>query len=324
MKNRDKLLDHELIETMKTRPHPGPLMIAVLFALGSAAFAAPAPTVPLAKGASIFACHHSFFVPVPAILTELANAGGFPDQNIIGTHMIGSSKSIQHWNIPDAENKAKQELLAGKVDVLVLTPGYLPDEGIGKFAQFGFEHNPNFRVTVMEAWAPFDVYNPVLFDPHYKPQPDEPPVTLKPVKVDHNAATADGMRKMMEYYVRTMNEHVIAVNKKLGKPVVFVVPMTQAVVALREKIIAGQAPGLKVQEDLFSDQLGHPKPPLAVLEAYCHYAVIYRKSPVGLPVPSALASSGIPAEEIEPLNRLLQELAWDAVIHHPLSGVVAQ
>jgi len=308
---------------MTTRPFLC-FLWTVVCACGSAVFAATVPSAPPDKGASIYACHHSYFVPVPAILTELANAGGFSDQSIIGTHMIGGSKSIQHWNIPDADNKAKEALVSGKVDVLILTPVYLPDDGIDKFAQFGFEHNPNFRVTVMEAWAPFDVYNPVLYDPHYKPQPDEPPVMLKPVKVDHNAATGDGLRKMMEYYVRTMNEHVVALNKKLGKQVVFVVPMTQAVVALREKIIAGQAPGLKVQEDIFSDQLGHPKAPLAVLEAYCHYAVIYRKSPVGLPVPSALADSGIPAEDIEPLNRLLQELAWDAVIHHPLSGVVAQ
>ena len=301
------------------------LSTGFLCACGGAAFAATAPTEPLTKGASIYACHHSYFVPVPEILAELANAGGFPDQTILGDHMIGGSKSIQHWESRDPEmNKARDELTAGKVDALILTPVYLPDAGIENFAQFGFEHNPDIRVTVMEAWAPFDVYNPVLYDPHYKPQPDEPPVTLKPVKVDHNAATGEGLRKMMEYYVRTMNEHVVALNKKLGKQVVFVVPMTEAATELREKIIAGQAPGLKVQEDIFSDQLGHPKAPLAVLEAYCHYAVIYRKSPVGLPVPSALAKSGIAAEDLEPLNRVLQEVAWNAVTHHPLSGVVSK
>ena len=52
---------------------------------------------------------------------------------------------------------------------------------------------------------------------------------------------------------------------------------------------------------------------------YCHYAVIYRKSPVGLPAPRQLAMG----PQAEGLNRLLQELAWDAVIHHPLSGVTA-
>ena len=31
--------------------------------------------------------------------------------------------------------------------------------------------------------------------------------------------------------------------------------------------------------------------------------------------------SPIPADDKPALNKLLQELAWDAVIHHPLSGV---
>ena len=52
-----------------------------------------------------------------------------------------------------------------------------------------------------------------------------------------------------------------------------------------------------------------------LLSAYCHYAVIYRRSPVGLPIPPKFSLKS------EALNRLLQELAWDAVIHHPLSGV---
>jgi hypothetical protein len=42
---------------------------------------------------------------------------------------------------------------------------------------------------------------------------------------------------------------------------------------------------------------------------------------VGLPIPSVLATN--PNWNAE-LNRLLQELAWDAVIHHPLSGVRAR
>ena len=106
-----------------------------------------------------------------------------------------------------------------------------------------------------------------------------------------------------------------------GKPVVFVVPVGQAVLGLREKIIAGQAPGLKTQDDLFTDAIGHARPPLQALAAYCHFAVIYRRSPVGLPLPAALEKAKVP--EAEKLNRLLQELAWEAVRQHPLSGVEA-
>ena len=117
-----------------------------------------------------------------------------------------------------------------------------------------------------------------------------------------------------------MDDYIRELNKKLGKTVLYIVPAPQAVIALREKIIAGQAPGLKSQEDLFTDALGHGKPPLQALVAYCNFAVIYRRSPVGLPVPAILKQAKLGDQE-EKLNRLLQELAWDAVVQHPLSGV---
>ena len=114
------------------------------------------------------------------------------------------------------------------------------------------------------------------------------------------------------------------INRKLGKEVLVTVPVGQAAVALREKIVAGQAPGLKAQWDIFRDNWGHPQAPLRVLDGYCHFAVIYRRSPVGLPVPNDLKPlANISDDERKALNRLLQELAWEAVTHHPLSGVKA-
>jgi hypothetical protein len=76
-----------------------------------------------------------------------------------------------------------------------------------------------------------------------------------------------------------------------------------------------------VQWSLFRDSWGHPTAPLRVLAGYCHFAVIYRRNPVGLPMPQEFVRN----EDFknEKLNRLLQELAWDAVVHHPLSGVMA-
>ena len=60
-----------------------------------------------------------------------------------------------------------------------------------------------------------------------------------------------------------------------------------------------------------------------MLAAYCHFAVIYRRSPVGLPLPRNLANVHN-LDEMNKLNRLLQELAWDAVTRHPLSGIKAE
>ncbi|MGO9110289.1 MAG: DUF4038 domain-containing protein [Thermoguttaceae bacterium] len=271
-----------------------------------------APSGRIAKGQRVFSTGHSFHAGFAPILDGISKSAGFEGSSVIGISNIGGSKVIQHWG----RKEVQAALTAGAVDVLMTTPIYLPDPGVEKFAQLGFEHNPNFRLTMMEFWLPFDQYEPryYVYGPEHLPSPKS---------VDHNAATGDGLRRIHQRYVREMDDLVSAVNKKLGKQVVFVVPVGQAVLALREKIIAGKVPGLKSQEDLFADGLGHPKPPLTVLMGYCHYAVIYRKSPVGLPVPQALSVSGDRLNLVA-LNRLLQELAWDAVTHHSLSGVSAQ
>ena len=270
---------------------------------------------PIVKGQRLFFCGHSYHFHVPAMLDEIGKSAGFKDQNIVGSSMLGGSKSMQHWNVKDADNKAKAALKDGALDVLTLTPIYLPDEGIEKFAQLGFEHNPGVRVTVQEFWLPYDEYQP-----HYYDAPKIP----APKKVDHNAATVEKLREIHKRYFQEMDELIAGINKKLGQQVVIAVPVGQAVIALREKIIAGSAPGLKSQEDLFTDPLGHPKPALQALVTYCHYAVIYRKSPVGLPAPSVLAQMKLPAETVAALNQLLQEVAWEAVTGHALSGVKRQ
>jgi hypothetical protein len=259
-------------------------------------------------GQRVFSCGHSFHYFVPPILSDMANTAGIKDHKAVGLSAIGGSRVIQHWNVAQEKNEAKKALSAGKVDVLTLAPIYLPDEGIEKFVHLAVENNPKIRVTVQEFWLPWDVYD------------TEAP--LKARKVDHNAPTAAELRKAHEPYFKSIDDHVRELNKKLGKQSVFVVPVGQAVIALRAKIIDGKAPGLKTQEDLFTDAIGHAKAPLQALAAYCHFAVIYRKSPVGLPLPAVLAKAKNPDWD-EKLNRLLQELAWDAVMQHPLSGVKA-
>jgi hypothetical protein len=75
--------------------------------------------------------------------------------------------------VPEEKNKAKAALIAGKVDVLTLSPIHLPDPGIENFAKLALEHNPKVRVTVQEFWLPFDILDETF--------------TERPKKVDHNA-----------------------------------------------------------------------------------------------------------------------------------------
>lgn len=267
------------------------------------------------KGQRVFSCGNSFHIFVPEMLKEMTGSAGITGHEIAGTSMIGAAKVLKHWNIKDDENKAKAGLRAGTVDTLTLTGVYLPDEGIEKFARLGLETNPKLRITMQEFWLPFDEYNRDYYAPPWKDWPKA---------VDHNAATGEKLREIHEKYFLEMDEAVSALNEQIGHQVIFVVPVGQAVIALREKIIAGEVPGLKVQEDLFKDPLGHPKPALQALVTYCHFAVIYQRSPVGLPVPSALAKTKMAQEDKEALNLLLQQLAWEAVTNHPLSGVSAR
>jgi hypothetical protein len=260
---------------------------------------------PITKGQRVFTCSHSFHGFVPGILTDLVNKADIKDHVQVGHSSIGGSQIYRHWDVADDKNTAKEALKTGKVDVLTLSPIFLPDRGIENFTKLALEHNKDIRIVVQPIWLRWDIYEPTT------PRPK--------TKVDHNAITGEQLRKLHEPYFKSMDEHIRELNKKMGKTVLFEVPAPQAIIALREKIIAGQAPGLKSQEDLFRDDTGHGKQPLAVLVSYCNYAVIYRRSPVGLPVPDAM--KGRYGDQEEKLNRLLQELAWEAVTQHPLSGI---
>ncbi len=265
-------------------------------------------TEPITKGQRVFTCGHSFHVWVPGIVAELAKEAGIKDHVQVGLSSIGGSRVIQHWDKDSDKNAAKAALKTGKVDVLTLSPIFLPDPGIENFTKLALEHNKDIRILIQPIWLRRDIYEP----------------TTKPPKVvDHNAITIEELRKRHAVYFKEMDAYIQDLNKKLGKTVLYIVPAPQAVIALREKIVAGQAPGLKQQSDLFTDATGHGQPPLKTLVAYCNFAVMYRRSPIGLPVPAELKKAKLGDQE-EKLNRLLQELAWQAVIEHPLSGVKAE
>ncbi len=222
----------------------------------------------------------------------------------LGVSSIGGSRVIQHWELPEVKQVAQPALKKGDVDVLTMSPIFLPDPGIENFTTLALEHNPKIRVIVQPIWLRWDIYEPT---------------TKRTEKVDHNAITGEELRQRHAEHFEKMDAHIRALNDKYreqaGRQVMFIAPAPHALIALREKIIAGKAPGLTQQETLFTDALGHGTAPLKTLVAY-----VNRRSPVGLPVPDALKQAKLGDDE-EPLNRLLQELAWDAVVNHPLSGV---
>jgi len=264
---------------------------------------------PITQGLRFATCGHSFHVFTYKQVAEIAKHAGL-DHQPVGISSIGGSTVQKHWDVPEEKSAVKQVLKTGKVDVLTLSPIWLPDDAIEQFVKLGIEHNPALRILVQEYWMPNDEYNPVY------------PLDTKK-KIDHNATDIAKLREATMRYAKDIEDYVQGINQRLGKQSVFVVPVGMAAVTLREKIIKGEAPGLKTQGELFRDNWGHALAPLQILSSYCHFAVIYRRNPAGLPVPTAFkALKDMSDEDKAKLNQLLQEVAWDTVTHHPLTGLM--
>lgn len=203
----------------------------------------------------------------------------------------------------DEHLRGGDPLAARKVDVVAINPWFKvydkPDEGLNNLVEKALKHNANIRVLAQVGWLPYD-------EPQFPVNEQQQP------KTNWSARPLAEVRKIHEPFRKNAADQVRAINEQHGRTIVYVVPVAEAVLTLREKIAAGEVPALTSQDDLFNDSIGHARPPIELLNAYCHYAVVYRRSPVGLKITDSLD---------EKLHAALQAIAWDAVLGEPLSGV---
>lgn len=108
---------------------------------------------------------------------------------------------------------------------------------------------------------------------------------------------------------------------------VYVIPGGQVMAATVRALEAGQVPGLTTRDDLFAkDAAGvtdtiHFNDLGAYLMALTHYAVIYQRSPVGLPHDLTRAD-GSPITAIAPETAAaLQRIVWDTVLGYAFTGM---
>ena len=241
---------------------------------------------------------------------ELAVSAKIKGHKQVGLQHLGFSKPLQHWELPEDKNQAKKALKAGEVDVFVMSPIQFPDEGVENFVKFGLEHNPNMRFLVQITWGGGDIDNQ-----------DFPKGAF--ANVDREK-TPDQLKQLHARNIKAAEAQADAINQKYGsgKKVLFLVPSAQALVALRTRIANQEIAGLTKQGELFLDAMSHPSPPLVALNTYLHYAVLYGRSPVGLPMPGPLQRAKRQAWD-DKFSRSLQELAWETAANYPYSGVTA-
>ncbi len=278
------------------------LIVAVGFICLSPSFAAAeGPVAAAANGCRVFICGHSFHIFTSRYLGPIAEAAKLKNHATVGSQMIGGSSVTQHWDLPADKNKVKAALEAGEIDVLTLSPNWIvPDPAIEKFVDLGLAKNPQLRVVVQMSWTAFDGEGRV-------PAPGQ---------LDRDSKTIEELRPMQVRFAEAIEKQVAEINAKHDRPVVSISPVGYAVLALREKVIQGQAPGIKKQSELYRDLLGHGQPPILALASYVNFATIYGRSPEGLPPFDTFGGTVSPE-----LHKLLQEIAWKTVTEYEPSGV---
>jgi hypothetical protein len=229
------------------------LLASVVGGLLSAAEVTPA-------GLKVLTAGHSFHVWMPPLVAEMAKAAGIQGHEQLAISSIGGSKVIQHWNLPAEKNKAKPVLEAGTADLFTMAPTFLPDPGIENFTKLGLERNPKLRLTLQQNWVPFEDSEIWLSK-------------TKPKSIDRDVITLAQLRSKHDPYFKLIEDHVKELNVRIPAAKIAIVPSGEAVMALRDKVIRGEAPGIKTQNELFTDALGHPvrrfvySPPTAIFRS---------------------------------------------------------
>jgi hypothetical protein len=286
---------------------------------------------PITRGQKYVMATHSFNVFIgptrsrnphepstPGPLAALAAERGKMGHESLAVQMIGGSTPLQHWKQGDGDdtkNIAKVALSKGGVDVFTLSPNALmPEPGIDLFGDFVIKTNPSARILVQSSWAAWDG-NGVTPSVGGTERP-------KFANEDHDQAdlaTLDGWLASFESkggYAERMRTQLAGINQRAGKQMAYVVPSSVSAYTLRKEIVKGNVPGITKQSEIFRDGMGHPLAPLANVVTYTWYAAMYRDSPIGL---TALIDKNDPSSA--PRELILQQIAWNAVIGEPMSGV---
>ena len=280
-----------------------------------AAYAAPAPS-PDNRGLQVFHLGHSLVgVDMPAMLAQLAGEGhGYESQLGWGTSLK------QHWepgeaingfeteNAHDRYRDAHEAVISGGYDAVVLTEMVelrdavkYHDSGtyLARWAQLTRDSNSDTRVYLYESWHKLD----------------DPGGWLARLDGDYE-----------KLWIGKLIQHDLARNNP-ERPV-YVIPAGQVMARFVRALEARGGDGpVTSREDLFRRTEAGKIDPIhindlgAYLVALTHYAVLYQRSPVGLPHRLLRADGSAADAPPDDIARLMQDIVWDVVQSLPETGV---
>ena len=249
---------------------------------------------------------------MPAMLAQLAGQGhDYALQLGWGTalseHFQGSGaiSGFEQENATPHYRDAHEALKSGEYDAFVMTEMVRLKDALrykdssahaGKWAAEAAAGNPDTQIFLYESWHALD----------------DRPEWLGRLPDDLETMWKPGL--------------LWPATRAAGRPV-WLIPAGQVMARLVAEAEAGGIAELTSREDLFArnpdgslDTI-HPNDLGIYLVALTHYAVLYGKSPVGLPH-QLLRADGTPADAPSPeLARRMQELVWEVVLAEPLTGI---
>jgi hypothetical protein len=295
---------------------------------GSAAYLAPTATLsgeafkaayatplkPVDAPLTVFHLGHSLVGrDMPAMLAQLVPGHDYASQlgwgATLKSHWDGDVPGFKEENANPRFEAVDEALKSGRFDALVVTEMVEIKDAIAHFdsgkylarwAKLARSTNPEIRVFLYETWHNLD----------------DPAGWLERIDTDQGL-----------YWEGTILRQAMAVD---GVGTVYVIPGGQAMAAMTREIEAGRVPGMTRREDLFalnpdgSQDMIHMSDKGAYLIALTHYAVLYGKSPVGLPH-ALLRADGTPADAPSAeAAGIMQEVVWRVVTGYALTGVAPQ
>ncbi|MCB1233780.1 MAG: hypothetical protein KDM91_01755 [Verrucomicrobiae bacterium] len=260
---------------------------------------------------------HSFMAPGYKTLPAICRSAGFeqPLHTHTGGGVTGSAryKWEEENGIFQFDGRPKPVLLSAIAnadwEAMIWGPYYQDRPAYYEcWIDFCLKYHPGMKFYLSDAW----------------PQVEQ----LGEIPRNEEVLTAEtvarlGREKNAQYgtLIETLNA------KYPGK--VFVLPTSDALVLAVERFHRGELEGVeginraigKKERSIWRDQLGHLGPGFEWLEGYVFYATLYAKSPELIAediAPSVKQAGGFPGRA---LDKVFRQIAWQAVIHHPLSGV---
>ena len=265
--------------------------------------------VPPAEGplSAYFMGHSLFGRDMPVILAQLAGAGYSYD------FQLGWGAELQaHWGDTELAGveevkehpryrEAHEAVESGEYDALVLTEKITISvtneyhdswHYLALWAEKAAAANPDIRLYVMETWIEI---------------------------ADEDAWLAHVEADLSASWERDFIDRALATGK-IDRPV-YIIPGGQVMARfVRTARARGGVDGITGLADLFRDNV-HFNTTGAYLMALTHYAVLYGRSPVGLPHDGLLDGTGAPIPPIgADAARLMQEVVWEVVRGYGRTG----